>query len=194
MPTSIRRGGVGLSRLEQDRFPASYHSPLPLIGTWSMEAIGQDLGMATNNFVDTTWVGANTAYAYPFELSDYFLVRKVWWANGSDATGPHIDVGVYAEAGGLLVSAGDITATGASLIQEADVTDTLLQPGRYWCACVSSTTTGGVLAVTIPAALLRAIGCAQMGTAFPLPDPFVPAAVSSAFMPLFGIANRTQVA
>lgn len=178
-------------------FPPSYRPNDVLIGPWSWCACGEELtGMAASNFASTTYPAASRVIAYPFEIADYFLVRKVWWVNGTTATTDSADVGVYDEAGTtLIVSAGSTAIATANVVQEKDCTDTLLAPGRYWLAYVQGGTTATPMASPTAVALLRAMGCAQMaGSGSTLGSTFTPAAIASAVLPLFGIAGRTQVA
>jgi hypothetical protein len=195
VPSSVPRHAVARMPLPQLAFPPSYRPNLPAISPMSMQAIGLSLSnMATSSWASAAYPAANRALAFPFEIADPFLVRKVWWVNGTTATTNSADVGVYTEAGALLVSGGGTAIAGASTLQEADVTDTLLVPGRYWCAYAQNGTTATPLAVNSAAANLRAMGCAQMASAYPLPATLVPAANASAYLPFFGIANRMQVA
>lgn len=196
MPTSTRRGAVGLSLLEQERFPASYRPDDVMIGTWSRQAIG-DLLVECNSLVSNlAYPAASRVLAYPFELCDDYLVRKVWWFNGTTATTDSCDVGVYSESGGTLhVSGGSTAIATADVVQEKDCTDTLLLPGRYWCAYVQGGTTATPRGYQPSAAYLRTMGCAQMaGSGSTLGSTFTPAASVSGTMPIFGIAGRTQVA
>lgn len=194
MPTSSLRPAMlgspmGLS------FPASYRPDLPLVGLLSPCALGDDLaGMGVGSTASTTYPAANRAIAFMFVVADHFLVRKVWWVNGTTATTDSADVGVYTEAGDLLVSGGGTAIATANVVQEVDVTDTLLQPGRYWCAYAQSGTTATPMASPATIALVRAMGVAQMASAYVLPATFVPAAAASAVIPFCGISSRTQVA
>lgn len=142
-------------------------------------------------FASSTYPAANRALAFPFVIAHPFLVRKVFWLNGTTATTDSADVGVYTEAGALLVSGGGTAISGASGTQEVNVTDTLLRPGRYWCAYAQNGVTATPIMSATVAGLLRAVGCAQMATAYVLPATFTPAAVASANFPVFGIASRT---
>lgn len=196
MPTSVvRRTFEGGSPLPGLRVPASWRPNDVLIGPLSYCAVGEDLpAFSTASEISSTYPAANRAIAYPFVIADYFLVQKVWWCNGTTATTDSADVAVYTEAGVRLVSGGGTLIATANVVQEKDVTDTLLPPGRYWCAYAQNGVTATPICLTTPVALLRAAGVAQMATAYVLPDPFVPAAAASAILPLCGIAARTQVA
>lgn len=196
MPTSTLRHTLG-ARLPLGALavPPNYRPDMVMIGTWSIQAIGDDFNaIYAANFGSGTYPSANRAIAFPFELSDYFLAQKVWWMNGTTATTNSADVGVYTEAGSLLISGGGTAIATANVVQEADPGDVLLQPGRYWCAYAQDGTTATPTGLSMTAAQSRSCGCAQMDTAYTLPSTFTPAAVAGSFIPLFGIAGRTQVA
>lgn len=193
MPTdNWRRSAGGLGLLAIPSLGADYPQPNQhVIATWSTNAVGQDLAAMVALFASSTYPAANRALAFPFVIAHPFLVRKVFWLNGTTATTDSADVGVYTEAGALLVSGGGTAISGASGTQEVNVTDTLLRPGRYWCAYAQNGVTATPIMSATVAGLLRAVGCAQMATAYVLPATFTPAAVASANFPVFGIASRT---
>ena len=163
----------------------------PIITTMSWCCCGEDLGSLSPSFSSNTYPAANRALAVPFEIAFPFLVRKVFWFNGTTATTDSIDVGVYTEAGTRLVSGGGTAVSGASATQEVDVTDTLLKPGRYWLAYVQNGVTATPIMSATTAANARALGAAQMASAYVLPATFTPAAIAAANLPLCGIASRT---
>lgn len=178
--------GVQPMSLETARFNEHIITPL------SFCSLGVDMaGMVGANFASGTYPAANRALACPFEIAAPFLVRKVFWFNGATTTSTSADVGVYTEAGALVVSGGGTAISGANATQEVDVTDTVLKPGRYWLAYAQNGTTATPMLSATAAAVLRAMGCAQMASAYVLPSTFTPAAVASAAFPLMGIASRT---
>jgi len=172
----------------------SLEQPRPnehIITPLSYCANGVDMaGMVTPNYASATYPSSNLALACPFEIAGSFLVRKVFWFNGTTVGTNNVDVGVYDESGTRLVSGGGTLSAGASGTQEVDVTDTLLKAGRYWLAYVQNGTTLTPIMSASGIALLRSMGCAQMATAYPLPTTFVPAAIANANFPLMGIASR----
>jgi hypothetical protein len=153
--------------------------------------LGYDLaGMVAANFVSTTYPTTNLCIAVPFEIAGSFLVRKVFWFNGTTAGTNSVDVGVYEESGKLIVSGGGTLSSGASATQEVDVADTQLKAGRYWLAYSQNGTTATPMMSTNAAGLTRAMGVAQMATAYPLPATFVPAVHVNGNIPLMGISSR----
>lgn len=172
----------------------SLEQPRPnehIITPMSYCSLGVDMaGMVSANFVSTTYPTASLAIAVPFEIAGSFLVRKVFWFNGTTVGTNNADVGVYAEDGRLLIAGGGTLTAGASATQEVDVTDTLLKAGRYWLAYSQNGTTPTPIACTNAAGITRAMGVAQMATAYPLPATFTPAVHVSGVIPMMGIASR----
>lgn len=197
MPSSTFRhfaGGSG-APIQSIVFPPSYRPDNVVIHPWSPQAIGDELnsGGMTSLFTASGYPAASRVIAYPFVIGEAYLVRKVFWLNGGTATTDSADVGVYDEAGTtLIVSAGSTAIAGANVVQEKDVTDTLIYPGRYWCAYVQGGTTATPTAM---GGVSRATGVAQMaGSGSTLGATFTPAAMAANFIPFCGIAARTQVA
>jgi len=199
MPSSVIRHGQGLVRpVAYPTSPASYRPDDVIISGYSLCASGVELGALTTasaTYNSATYPATNRALGFMFTLADYYLVRKVWWMNGTTATTDSADVAVYTEDGATrLVAAGSTAIATASVVQEVDVTDTLLAPGRYWCVYNQNGVTATPVMTAHSAAVARAAGWAQFAGAVPLGTTFTPAGVAAANLPLFGIASRTQVA
>lgn len=177
-------------------FLPTYRPDDVLISPWSKQALGDHLGAeAMTTQASGTYPAASRVLAYPFALCDPFLCVKVWWHNGTTATTDTADVGVYTEDGTTLLLHGSAAIATANVVQEVDITDVLLPPGRYWAAYIQGGTTATPLGFTPAAAQMRVIGCAQQaGSGSALGSTFTPAAIAGAFFPYFGIAQRTQVA
>ena len=143
----------------------------------------------------TTYPVANQAYYVPVAVRQRVVVRKLWVAVGSTATG-NLDVGVYDAVGVRIVSAGS-TAKTSDTEQVVDVTDTTIGPGLYYMAlnCSNNTDTffmdsnssaptlGGigvlseaVGSVTLPATATWAVD--QTVTKYPLMGMFLGTVVS----------------
>lgn len=198
MPSALLRhlGNQPGQPVMQPAFPPSYRPDDVMIHTLSENAVGGPMKGQNAAPSSNTYPASSRVLAFPFELGDYFLVRKVFWCTGTTATTDSCDVGVYTESGAtLLTSGGSTLIAGAATIQEKDCTDVLLAPGRYWCAYVQGGVTATPMAVNvtqIPA--MRATGCAQMaGSGSTLGATFTPAACASGVFPIFGIASRTQI-
>lgn len=198
MPSSTLRhlGNQPGQPVMQPTFPPSYRPDDVMIHTLSWCALGTELNSTgASNFASGAYPATNRALGFMFSLADYFLVQKVFWVNGTTATTDNADVAVYTEDGATrLVAAGSTLIATANVVQEVDVTDTLLAPGRYWCVYNQNGTTATPMRAIPGISILRACGAAQFAGAVPLGSAFTPAAIAATAIPLFGIAQRTQVA
>jgi hypothetical protein len=168
------------------------HPSIEVINPFSEEALGTraNKALALGTMASQTWI-ANLAVFVPFGLSQPFLVREVWWANGSTA-GANIDVGVYDTAGNRQFSLGT-TAQGAAstVITSSTLTDVTLAAGDYFMAFASSGTTG-VINGWIPSAVnAAAFGVGEMAAAFVLPNPATIVRLTNAVLPYFGLNGNT---
>lgn len=177
-------------------YPPSYRPDFVMISILSEQALGVEHAAFAGSTTSITYPAASRILAFPFMLLEPYLVQKVWWMNGATATTDSADVGVFTEDGATkLVSAGSTAIATASVVQEVDVTDTVLPRGRYWCAYIQGGTTATPAGWTTSLMQLRMIGCVQQaGSGSTLGSTLTPAAVAAANINLFGIAARTQVA
>lgn len=167
--------------------------PPVLIAPHSECALGTEYGALQTAIPSSVAHGtANLARYYPFVLSEPVVVMKVWWYNGATANG-NTDVGVFSEDGKLIISAGATAQGTVNVIQEVDVTDTVLGRGRFYLGLSSSSATATYFSNVLTAQLSKGIGWAQMASAHPLSDATF-AAFSAAIQPMFGLACRTLVA
>ena len=196
MPSSVIRHGLGrVASVAFPTSPASYMPDPPLISPYSFGAAFELGTTVIGALASSTYPATNRAFGYMFTLGDYYLVRKVWWVNGTTATTDSADVAVYTEDGATrLVAAGSTAIATANVVQEVDVTDTLLAPGRYWCVYNQNGVTATPVCCQVVIAQARFCGWAQFAGAVPLGTTFTPAAIAANLVPYFGIANRTQVA
>lgn len=103
------------------------------INVLSDEMLGIELGATGAGIISTT-AGANGIILIPMALSAPFVINQFFWVNGSTVNGNSY-IGVYSEAGSLLVSSGAVVNSGASVRQAVDITDfRLAAPRRYWLA------------------------------------------------------------
>jgi hypothetical protein len=174
--------------------------PTPGAGTASVmitplspQAIGLQLAaVASAPPGNSGWPAANLAVYVPFTLDEQITVVKLFWSNGAAVAG-NVDAGIYDEAGARLVSSGSTVAAGTSTIQEVDVTDTRVAPGRYYLALAASST-GQQFQRTQAGSttLLRAFGLANQ-VAFPLPSSATFAACGYDYIPMLGVSLRSLV-
>lgn len=137
------------------------------------------------------WFAANTAVTIPFTIEREVVVSRMGWYNGATVSGT-VDAGVYDyDAKTLLVSTGPITQTGASVPQDQDVTNTLLEPGDYRMALLVSNTTGTIFreAHAIQTGLACGVKNASVGGAT-LNAPLTLGDPSTAYWPFFWLDVR----
>ena len=126
----------------------------------------------------------------PFQLPFPYLVRRIWWQNGS-AAGGNTDVGVYTSGGTRVFSTGSTAGSGNSAPQFVTIADTLLHPGSYFFAMVHDSITTNQLqrGTTLSIVQQRAIGhLSQTLGSGPLPVTATFAASSQIVYPLCGIS------
>ena len=143
-----------------------------------------------NAAASTAWLTANRAFFYPFWLAHAITVLKMFVFNGATAAG-NIDVGIYTEDGRKLVSSGSTAQAGTSALQEFDITDTLLTPGRYYLAIAKDDTTGTVFLFNSPGTrFVQGAGVLMQETAFALPATATFATATLIQIPVFGFTTR----
>lgn len=143
--------------------------------------------------VSAAFPAANRAIYIPVYLAHPVTAVKLFSYNGATASG-NIDVGVYNAAGARLISAGSTAQSGTSVLQEFDITDTLIPAGLNYIAVAMDNGTGTLFRNSPGVQWMRASGCAQEASAFPLPATATMATVGSSFYPHFGFSQRTLVA
>jgi hypothetical protein len=166
-------------------------TPLAAITPWSEESIGTMLAaIASIAPASGAWVTAQTGLYVPFTIEASFTAKKMFWYNGATASG-NIDVAIYNDSGARQVSQGSTAQSGINAIQEVDIGDTVLAPGRYWMAIAGGATSLTFFAVLPTLAMLRALGCytqAALGTSPALPSTATWVSPATAErIPVFGI-------
>lgn len=128
--------------------------PAPHVLTpWSAESSAGQRGSGSipnisGGAISGNWPTSNLAILYPFTLHSHEILRKFLRLNGATLTGT-VDLGIYDGEGRLVVSTGSQTATGTNAIQEFDITDFHLGPGRYFLAASASTTGATIFIATM---------------------------------------------
>lgn len=168
-----------------------------LLSPFSEQALGVEYAaLAAAAPASTAWGTINLIRAYPFVVPEPILIRKLWIYKGTTVTG-NVDVGIYTDEGGVgtrLVGSGStaVAATG-SILQEFDVTDTVLGRGRYYLAATMSLTTTTMFANALTAQQAKMLGWVEAGTALPGGATLTWVAYTSAFQPVFGAGGRVLV-
>lgn len=137
------------------------------------------------------WPTANKALYHPIEIPSPVTIYKFWSLNGTGASG-NIDIGIYDETGTRLLSTGS-TAFSASVLQQIDVTDTVISPGRYFLAMAASSTVPTVYRAVLGSAqqYYPLLGVFEQTSAFALPSSATFAEISQTYAPYFGALLRT---
>lgn len=135
------------------------------------------------------WI-ANMAAYMPLALPFPYIVRRMFWVNGSIATS-NVDVGIYTFDGEALWTAGSTGQSGASAAQYVSLATPLeLTPGLYYLAYTCSSTTNRAFVFTNGSVNADLIGMLKQDSALPLPVAMTPAAwVNTLGRPLMGITN-----
>lgn len=139
-----------------------------------------------------TYPAADRALFYPVRLSQPVLVKVLYWVNGATVAG-NVDVGIYDEAGTRLLSTGSTAQATVSVLQQVNVTDTLIGPGLFYLAIAASLATATFLSQNAAADTMLQAGVAQMATAMPLPATATLEKMVSVYKPLFGASLRATI-
>lgn len=169
--------------------------PAPaIISSVSRLSAGIELLALGLQFSSGAWVAANRAIRVPLYLPRPATVKKLWWANGSAVSG-NVDCGIYrASDKARITSTGSVAQTGTSALQEVDITDLELPAGVYLMSLVLDNGTGQIMRNAGSLPTFRLAGVTQEASAFPSPATATPAALATAYFPLFGVSLRTLVA
>lgn len=144
------------------------------------------------NYAAAAWPAANRAIYVPFNMDWFAKARVMFWENGG--VNGTTDVGIY-DAITLKRLVSLTATTNAGTVQIGNIADTDLNPGCYYMGMtVSTVTTETVFSIAASIPFLRACGVVQqaLGSAA-LPDPMVPAAVATAYLPFFGVSFQATM-
>lgn len=177
-------------------YPQNTTTPL-FIQTWSRYGLAVEaargLGFSTPGSI--TWPVGSTAFYIPMWIPWPYLVKRVFWVNGSSVASTNRDFGIYTADGTRIYSTGSTAASGTSSVQYVTPgTEILLSPGRYYFALSTDSTTtnrGGQGATGGTAARLEIAGILQEASALPLPATMTPAAVANTCFPYCGVTRTS---
>jgi hypothetical protein len=127
-------------------WPLGRLSPPPLMGWWSVGAMGAKMGGLAELPSVTAAASAaytqNRAYIFPFRLFDIARPLKMCWIVGATANG-NIDAGIYDSEKNRIASTGAVAQGAINTFQAEDLTATPnLLPGDYFMAISGSSATG----------------------------------------------------
>ena len=166
--------------------------PLVTISSISQLAIGSGVG-SLGTWGSAGWIAANRAIYVPFRISRAITVVNMFIINGVTANG-NVDIGIYNDSLAAVWRAGSTAQSGTDAVQFFAVANQALAAGMYYMGLVmASATQTTVLRTTTNVNRLRAYGIVQEASALPLPATMTPAALASAFIPLFGLSTRSVV-
>lgn len=150
----------------------------------------------TVTFADFNWPAQNEAIYIPLELPFQYMVKRVFWRNGSGGSGSNWDFGIHAADYTRIYSTTSTASSGNSLMQYVTLTDAQpLEAGQYYLSLANDNATltnRGYGISTVTAYEGRTIGMFQQLTAFPIPNPMVPAQWASTGLPLLGICRTAS--
>jgi hypothetical protein len=115
------------------------------------------------------WPSANLAIYVPIIVLSRILVRKLWFAAGTTATG-NVDMALYDLTGTAVVSATNAAKSASQVEQVFDVTDTTVGPGCYYIALASDSATDTFMRLAPAAPNAAAYGVLTESSAYPLPS------------------------
>ncbi|MES2338002.1 MAG: hypothetical protein V4537_07905 [Pseudomonadota bacterium] len=160
----------------------AYRTPAPrMMSIFSRNAMGPQYAALRSGttFASAAWPSANRTFYYPFTLLDYETVYKFWWANGAATGTNNLQMAIYRDTYERLILGTSTLAAGNTQVQEDDITDVGLPPGRYYLGIGCNGTTATVIRGAPSNTSAEASGAYGQATAFTLPDPMVPVRISS---------------
>ena len=166
-----------------------------MLTPWSRESLGvQIAALAMAAPTSAIWPAANQAVYVPFVVDKTATIVKGFWYNGAAVSG-NVDLAVYNESYARQVSIGSTAQSGTNTIQEVNIADTSLAPGRYYLALACDNTTAEFFRVAFSSVhLAKTLAFSEQASAFALPSTATPVVPTYALLPMFGVSLRTLVA
>ena len=123
------------------------------------------------------------------------VIVKLFILNGATVNAANnIDLGIYSEDGTRLVSSGSTAQGSANTLQEFDITDTLIGPGKFYLAQACDTTAATFWQFPLNAVWhAKAVGIKEQATAFALPASATFATFARSWIPAIGATTRVVV-
>lgn len=163
------------------------------ISTISDQSIGIQISAMRIAAAALTWPLANVAIYVPVTIPEPVTITKMFWYNNSAGV-QNVDVGIYDESGTRRVSSGSTAQSGSQVAQVVDVTDTVLERGRYYLAMSCSGTAASAFGGVVPAAgLLQSLGVVRETSALPLPATATFVVTTHAAAPIMGAQGYRTV-
>jgi hypothetical protein len=180
-------------------FPGQMERLTPIrVNSHGRLALGEDLSISgiSSTPATFTWV-ANLAVFIPITLPWRYVVRRVFWANGSSLG--NVNMGVYSLGGTKIFDIGSTAQSGASSMQWVSLANAIVLPANnYYLAWACDTTTSRAYGTSLTTASLtnyaRSAGLLQQAVgSLTLPAAATFAAYSgTAGLPLCGLDRRAS--
>lgn len=137
---------------------------------------------------NNSWGSANEAQYYPFIVTYPIVIARLWWMNGTSVAG-NFDLGVYnfstAGPNSKLISTTPTAQGSSNAVTIVNVTDTIIQPGRYYFGFVGTSTANLLPAWNLTQLQVTAIGVLCEASASPLPSTATPVKPTSTCLKIF---------
>lgn len=119
-----------------------------VISPWTPEGMARNCfqlsdGSPRLGYFQAITVYPGTVFLYLFQINSPVVATKIFFPVGNSSDG-NVDVGIYDMNGIRLVSSGSTAMAVANTLQTIDITDTKLQPGRYFAAFQGDSVGGSV--------------------------------------------------
>jgi len=164
------------------------------IHTFTDDGVGGPIiSLNAQALTSTAWGTANLALFIPFTITERHTYVRACVCNGATVAG-NFDVGVY-RGTARLFSTGTTAQAGVSQMQVVTGLSWTLDPGDYYLALATNSTTATFMCGNIASGGygMAVTGGKQQTTAFVLPNPATLANYATVFVPLFGIFEKTWV-
>ncbi len=111
---------------------------------------------------------ANLGFFIPFTMSEQKEIKRILVPVITLAAGGNIDVGIYNSSKERLVSSGSVRVM-SEMTQAINITNTVLDPGRYYMAVALDNSAVAISTITIGVGINRELGIFEKTSSFPLP-------------------------
>lgn len=178
-------------------WPRQYDASLPLhihtLSPWS--GGGDTMPLLSTSIASFSWPAQNRGLYIPVTIPWAYPVARVFWANGSTATG-NMCFAIFTAADMVrLYTSGGVAQSGASQLQYVDPTDFMLPAGSYYffLSNDSATTTNRAFGQATTATNEgRICGFLQQGSVGTAPEKATPEAWASTGQPICGITRTAS--
>lgn len=167
---------------------------LPVVTPFSEECLGPLSRYFGGTAAASATAGSQVAQFFPWTIEAAIKIVKGIVMNGASVNG-NLDVAVYDHEFNRVVSMGATTQAGTNAVQELDITDTVLLPGRYWMAflCTGSGTVFARSAADEISLGAFAILEQTAQTALPSTATAVKSTAATPLIPVFGFSTETTI-